>query len=148
MPRHQAVHGYLTADGTGMGMTPRQWSGRLETAGRKPGVSWAEVALVSSVCWVVTGVGYTVFAAFDEQGLSVAPLLGYGLAQWFWTRHRDWTAALAAAVAGAIALFGLVDVLRPDLGRFVGDALATGFGATAALVVFALVGRFRARTGR
>lgn len=127
-------------------MTPRQWSGRPGTAVRKPGVSWAEVALVAALCWLATGVGYVVFAALDEPGLSVAPLLGFGLAQWFWTRHHDCKAASAAAAAG-VTLFGLVDVLRPDLGRFVGNALATGLGAMDALTVFAFVGRFRARTG-
>ncbi|WP_254705830.1 hypothetical protein [Streptomyces vilmorinianum] len=128
-------------------LPPPRGSRGLGTAGRGLGVSWGEVALVASVCWLVTGVGYAVFAALDEPGLSVAPLLGFGLVQWVWARHRDLTSALAAAFAGAVILFGLVDVLRPGLGRYVGDALATGFGTTVALIVFTLAGRFRTRTG-
>ncbi|MBB1252386.1 hypothetical protein H3146_03225 [Streptomyces sp. OF3] len=99
-----------------------------------------------SACWLVIGVGYAAFAAFDEPGLPVAPLLAYPVAAWCWTRRRDWRAVVAAAAAGAVTMFGLLDVLRPDLGRFVGDAFATGFGATAALTVFALVARVRARS--
>lgn len=110
-------------------------------------VSWGEVLLVVLVCWLVSCLGYAVFAALDEPGLAVAPLLGVGLVRWFWARHRDVPAAVAAACAGVVVLFGAVDVLRPDRGRYVGDALATGLGATAALVVFALVCRVRVRRG-
>ncbi|WP_326751598.1 hypothetical protein OIE73_05920 [Streptomyces hirsutus] len=102
---------------------------------------WSEAALVIAVCWAVSGLGYGVLAALDEPQLSVAPLIGLGLAQWFFARHRCWRAAVAASLAGPVVLFGLVDVLRPDLGRYVADALATGAAATVALTVFALVGR-------
>ncbi|MBL3668830.1 hypothetical protein JL475_23095 [Streptomyces sp. M2CJ-2] len=110
-------------------------------------VSWSETLLVVLVCWVVSCLGYAVFAALDEPGLAVAPLLGMGLVQWFWTRHRVWPAAIAAVFAGVVVLFGTVDLLRPDLGRYVGDALATGLGATAALGVFTLMCRIRTRAG-
>ncbi|PWI09383.1 hypothetical protein DIZ27_16915 [Streptomyces sp. NWU339] len=110
-------------------------------------VSWGEALLVTLACWMVSCLGYAVFAALDEPGLAVAPLLGMGLVQWFWTRHRVWPAAVAAAFAGVVVLFGAVDLLRPDLGRYVGDALATGLGATAALGVFTLMCRIRTRAG-
>jgi uncharacterized membrane protein YoaK (UPF0700 family) len=105
-------------------------------------VPWREAALVAVVCWVVSGLGHGVLAALDEPRLSVAPLIGMGLVQWFWTRHRFWPAAVAAGLAGIAVLFALVDALRPDLGRYVADTLATGAAATVALVVvFALAGR-------
>ncbi|MGW5213863.1 hypothetical protein ACWEQO_22335 [Streptomyces sp. NPDC004051] len=110
-------------------------------------VSWGEALLVALVCWVVSGLGYAVFAALDEPGLTVAPFLVLFLVQWFWARHRVWPAAVAAGLTGFVVLFGAVDLLRPDWGRYVGDALATGLGATAALVVFTLTCRIRTRTG-
>ncbi|MFF4144584.1 hypothetical protein ACFY0A_25055 [Streptomyces sp. NPDC001698] len=100
-------------------------------------VPWSEAALVAVACWAVSGLGYGVLAALDEPQLSVAPLIGMGLVQWFWARHRF----RPAAVAAAVVLFALVDVLRPGLGRYVADALATGAAATGALAVFTLVGR-------
>ncbi|WP_406726752.1 hypothetical protein WJ438_21955 [Streptomyces sp. GD-15H] len=110
-------------------------------------VSWGEALLVALACWVVSCLGYAVLAALDEPGLTVAPLLCLGLVQWFWTRHRVWPAAVAAACAGVVVLFGVVDLLRPDLGRYVGDAPATGLGATAALGVFTLTCHVRVRAG-
>ncbi|MFE4415197.1 hypothetical protein [Streptomyces sp. NPDC056821] len=110
-------------------------------------VSWSEAALVAVACWAVSGLGYGVLAALDEPQLSVAPLIGMGLVQWFWARHRFWPAGVAAGLAGAVVLFALVDVLRPGLGRYVADALATGTAATIALAVFALVGRGAGRHG-
>ncbi|MFF8917301.1 hypothetical protein ACF08M_29325 [Streptomyces sp. NPDC015032] len=61
--------------------------------------------------------------------------------QWFWARHRSWTAGIAAGLIGAAVLFGLVDILRPELGRYVADALATGAAATASVAVLTLLGR-------
>ncbi|GED90490.1 hypothetical protein TNCT6_75750 [Streptomyces sp. 6-11-2] len=107
----------------------------------KCAVPWSEAALVAVACWAVSGLGYGVLAALDEPHLPVAPLIGMGLVQWFWARHRFWPAAVAAGLAGAAVLFALVDVLRPGLGRSVADALATGAAATVALAVFTLVGR-------
>ncbi|MFF9496526.1 hypothetical protein [Streptomyces flaveolus] len=92
-------------------------------------------------CWAVSGLGYGVLAALDAPHVPVAPLIGMGLVQWFWARHRFWSAGVAAGVAGAVVLFALVDVLRPGLGRYVADALAMGTAASVALVVFTLVGR-------
>ncbi len=92
-------------------------------------------------CWAVSGLGYAVLAALDDPNLSVAPLVGMGLVQWFWVRHRSWPAGVAAGLVGAVTLFGLVDVLRPHLGRYVAGALATGTAATVALAVFTLVMR-------
>ncbi|CAM5272373.1 hypothetical protein GCM10010299_44880 [Streptomyces tanashiensis] len=108
-------------------------------------VSWSEAALVSAACWTISGLGYGVFAALDEPQLSPAPLIGLGLAQWFFAYHRCWRAAVAAFLAGFVVLFGLVDVLRPDLGRYVADALATGAASTVALTVFTLVDRASGR---
>lgn len=108
-------------------------------------VSWSEAALVSAACWTVSGLGYGVLAALEEPQLSPAPLIGMGLAQWFFAYHRCWRAAVAACLTGLVVLFGLVDTMRPDLGRYVADALATGAASTAALTVFALVDR---ATGR
>ncbi|MFJ9659486.1 hypothetical protein [Streptomyces griseoflavus] len=110
-------------------------------------MSWAEALTVVLVCWLLSGLGYAVFAALDEPGLAVAPLLGVGLVRWFWARHRVWPAAVAGAVAGLVVLFGAVDLLRPGRSRYVADALATGLGATAALVVFALACRVRVPAG-
>ncbi|MBB1244631.1 hypothetical protein GL263_13805 [Streptomyces durbertensis] len=108
-------------------------------------VSWAEAALVIAGSWLVTGVVYAaVSAVFDEPGFPVAVVVVSVLAQWHWER-RDWPAALAASLAGAITLFALLDKLRPEMGLFVGEALATGFAATAAVLVFTLVTRRRAR---
>ncbi|MEU7384467.1 MULTISPECIES: hypothetical protein [unclassified Streptomyces] len=104
-------------------------------------VSWSEAALVAVACWVVSGLGYGVLAALDEPQLSPAPLIVMGLSQWFWASHRFWLAGVAASLAGPVVLFALVDVLRPGLGRYVADALATGAAATVALAVFTLVGR-------
>ncbi|MET9774553.1 hypothetical protein ABZ023_09785 [Streptomyces sp. NPDC006367] len=81
----------------------------------------------------------------DEPQLSPAPLIGLGLAQWFIAYHRCWRAAVAASLTGFFVLFGIVDIMRPDLGRYVADALATGAASTAALTVFTLVDR---ATGR
>ena len=107
-------------------------------------VSWSEAALVAAACWLTSGLGYGVLAALDEPELSVAPLIGMGLVQWFWARHRLWPAAIAAGLAGAVVLLGLVDALRPTLGRYVADSLATGAAATVALAIFTLVSRARA----
>ncbi|MEU9321616.1 hypothetical protein [Streptomyces sp. NPDC048295] len=104
-------------------------------------VPWSEAALVAVACWVVSVLGYGVLAVLDEPRLPVAPLIGMGLVQWFWARHRFWQAAVAAGLAGAVVLFGLVDALRPGMDRYVADALATGAAATVALVIFTLVGR-------
>ncbi|WP_329282304.1 hypothetical protein [Streptomyces sp. NBC_01451] len=108
-------------------------------------VSWSEAALVAAVCWTVSGLGYGVIAALDEPQLSVAPLIGLGLVQWFWARHRSWLAGATAGLAGAVVLFGLVDILRPELGRYAADALSTGAAATAVVAMLALVGRGRGR---
>jgi hypothetical protein len=89
-------------------------------------VSWGEAALVAAVCWVVSGLGYGVIAALAEPQLSVASLVGLGLFQWFWVCHRSWLAGVAAGLAGVVVLFGLVDILRPELGRYVANALSTG----------------------
>lgn len=102
---------------------------------------WGEAALVTAACWAASGLGYGVLAALDEPQLSVAPLIGMGLARWFFARHRCWPAAVAACLAGFVVLFGLVDILRVSVGRYVADGLATGAASTAALAVFALVDR-------
>ncbi|MGW3652066.1 hypothetical protein [Streptomyces sp. NPDC000878] len=107
--------------------------------------SWGEAALVAAVCWLVSGLGYGVIAALDEPQLSVAPFIGLGLVQWFRARHRSWLTAVAAGLAGAVVLFGLVDILRPELGRYVADALSTGAAATVFVTVLTLVGRGRGR---
>ncbi|MFI2434378.1 hypothetical protein [Streptomyces sp. NPDC018693] len=104
-------------------------------------VPWSEAALVVAVCWAVSGLGYGVQAALDEPQLSVAPLIGMGLVHWVFVHHRYWPAALTAGLTGAVSLFGLVDLLRPELGRYRADALATATAATVALLVFTLVGR-------
>ncbi|WP_432077196.1 hypothetical protein [Streptomyces wuyuanensis] len=109
-------------------------------------VSWSEAALVAAACWVVSGLGYTASAALDEPQLSVAPLIGAGLMQWFWARHRSWPAGIAAGLVGVAVLFGLVDILRPELGRYVADALATGASAAASVAVLTLLGRVRGRS--
>lgn len=101
--------------------------------------------LVSAACWAVGVLGYTASAALDEARLSVAPLIGAGLMQWFWARHRSWPAGVAAGIVGAAVLFTLVDFLRPELGRYVADALATGTAATVSVVLLTLVGRIRGR---
>ncbi|WP_433544088.1 hypothetical protein ACQPZG_02500 (plasmid) [Streptomyces sp. CA-294286] len=110
-------------------------------------VPWRETGLLVLVCWVVTALGYAVLSALDEQGLAVAPPLVMGLAQWFWARHRIWSAAAAATVVGAVG-WVFVDLLRPVVDRYLADALATALGATAALLVFALVSRVPVRSGR
>ncbi|MER7741952.1 hypothetical protein ABTX34_27180 [Streptomyces sp. NPDC096538] len=106
-------------------------------------VSWSEAALVAAACWAISVPGYAASAALDEPQLSVAPLIGAGLVQWFWARHRSWPAGFAAGFAGAAVLFALVDILRPELGRYVADALATGAAATVSVAVLTLVGRVR-----
>ncbi|MFE7230181.1 MULTISPECIES: hypothetical protein [unclassified Streptomyces] len=108
-------------------------------------MSWSEAALVSAACWAVSGLGYGVLAALDEPHLSPAPLIGMGLAQWFFAYHRCWRAAVAACLTAFVVLFGLVDILRPGLGRYVADALAVGTASTVALTVFALVDRASGR---
>jgi hypothetical protein len=108
-------------------------------------VSWSEAALVSAACWTISGLGYGVLAALEEPQLSPAPLIGMGLAQWFFAYHRCWRAAVGACLAGFVVLFGLVDILRPDLGRYVADALATGTASMVALSVFTLVDRASSR---
>ncbi|WNI24305.1 hypothetical protein [Streptomyces sp. ITFR-16] len=108
-------------------------------------MSWREAAFVTAVCWAASGLGYGVIAALDEPQWSVAPLIGMGLGHWFFTRHRSWWPALAAVVAGSATLFGLVDALRPELGRHAADALAGAASATVALAVFTLVDRAAGR---
>ncbi|MFD8827837.1 hypothetical protein ACFV1C_36565 [Streptomyces sp. NPDC059605] len=108
-------------------------------------VSWREAALVAAACWAVSGLGYTASVALDEPQLSVAPLIGIGLVQWFRTRHRSWPAGIAAGAAGVAVLFGLVDALRPELGRYVADALATGAAATVSAAVLTLLNRVEGR---
>ncbi|MHC5701261.1 hypothetical protein OTC26_007370 [Streptomyces tirandamycinicus] len=107
---------------------------------RRP-VSWTEALLVAAACWVVSGLGYTVTAALDEPHSPVTPLVGAGLVQWFRARHRSWPAGIAAGLVGAGVFFALVDGLRPELGRYVADALATGAAATVSLAVLALAQR-------
>ncbi|MFI8306759.1 hypothetical protein ACIF80_25635 [Streptomyces sp. NPDC085927] len=102
---------------------------------------WSEAALVAVACWVVSVLGYGVLAALDEPRLSVAPLVGMGLLQWFWTRRRSWPAGVAAGLVGVAVLFALVDLLRPELSRYIADALATGTAATVSVVVLTAVGR-------
>ncbi|MFE0802706.1 hypothetical protein [Streptomyces sp. NPDC058812] len=104
-------------------------------------VSWSEAVLVAAACWAVSGLGYAASAALDEPRLSVAPLIGAGLVQWFWVRHRSWPAGFAAGFVGATVLFALVDSLRPELVWYVADALATGAAATVSVALFTLVGR-------
>ncbi|MFG3498857.1 hypothetical protein [Streptomyces sp. NPDC047928] len=111
----------------------------------RPSGSWREAALVAAACWAVSVLGYTASAALDEPQLSVAPLVGAGLMQWFWARHRSWPAGVAACLVGAAVLFALVDSLRPELGRYIADALATGAAATISVAVLTLVGRVRER---
>ncbi|MFD5448255.1 hypothetical protein ACWDTR_19470 [Streptomyces sp. NPDC003470] len=105
----------------------------------------SEAALVIGACWAVSVLGHSVTAALDEPLLPVAPLIGAGLVRWFWTRHHSWPAAVAAGLAGAVVLFGLVDVLRPELNRYVADALATGAAATSAVAALVLAERMRER---
>ncbi|MFC8509489.1 hypothetical protein ACFU3J_20520 [Streptomyces sp. NPDC057411] len=133
---------------------PRTWRQRIlarldegqeKTVRASTEVSWGEAARVAALCWVLSGVVYAGFAAIHARGLSPAPLLSLGLARWFVSRPRDRTAGALAAVAGAATLFGLVDALRPPLGRYVADALATGSAVTVALVVLVLGTRFRRR---
>ncbi|MFF9839534.1 hypothetical protein [Streptomyces sp. NPDC013740] len=119
--------------------------GQEKTVRASTEVSWGEAARVAALCWVLSGVLYAGFAAIHARGLSPAPLLSLGLARWFVSRPRDRTAGALAAVAGAATLFGLVDALRPPLGRYVADALATGSAVTVALVVLVLGTRFRRR---
>ncbi|MEU3451477.1 hypothetical protein AB0H29_30275 [Streptomyces thermolilacinus] len=107
----------------------------------RPSVSWREAALVAAACWAVSVLGYAGSAALDEPRLSVAPLVGAGLTRWFLARHRSWPAGVAAGLVGAAVLFPLVDILRPELGRYVADALATGAAATVSVAVLALSGR-------
>ncbi|MGW5599524.1 hypothetical protein ACWEWL_10550 [Streptomyces rochei] len=106
-------------------------------------VSWSEAALVAAICWAVSVLGYAASAALDKPRLSVAPLIGAGLVQWFWARHRSWPAGVTAGIVGATVLFALVDSLRPELGRYVADALATGAATTVSVAVLTLVGRVR-----
>ncbi|WP_330458497.1 hypothetical protein OIB37_17270 [Streptomyces sp. NBC_00820] len=113
------------------------------SAGR--GVSWKEAGLAVAGCWLVSFVGYVVIAALDEPGLPVAALLWVGLGQWLAVRHRDWTAVIAAALAGAVTMLGLAAELRPGLDGNVADTLATGFAATVAVLVYATAGRLRVR---
>ncbi|MFE7409515.1 hypothetical protein [Streptomyces laurentii] len=150
-------------DGRGAGtvaVAPLTTVGTRPRRGRKPSprsksrqrskepVSWGEIAFVAASSWLVTGAGYGLLAAFDEPGLTFAPLLAFALGQWVGQRHRDWAAASAAAVVGVVTLLVLLDPLRSDLGRFLGDALTVGSGATTALIAFALVQRRRAGTAR
>jgi hypothetical protein len=65
--------------------------------------------------------------------------------QWFWTRHRSWPAGIAAGLIGAAVLFGLVDILRPELDRYIADALATGAAATASVAMLIQLGRVSGR---
>ncbi|MEV7797240.1 hypothetical protein AB0O68_35700 [Streptomyces sp. NPDC087512] len=104
-------------------------------------VSWSEAVLVIAACWVVSALGYGVLAALDEPQLSVAPLIGLGLARWFFERHRCWRAAAVAGFAGFVMLFVLVDILRPSMSQYVAEALATGAAATLSLTIFTLVSR-------
>lgn len=108
-------------------------------------VSWSEAVLVAAACWAVSILGYAASAALDEPRLSVAPLIGAGLVQWFWARHRSWPAGFAAGFVGAAVLFALVDSLRPELVWYVADALATGAAATVSVTLLTLVGRVRGR---
>ncbi|MEU9581013.1 hypothetical protein [Streptomyces chilikensis] len=101
--------------------------------------------LVAAACWAISILGYAASAAPDEPQLSVAPIVGGGLVQWFWARHRSWPAGFAAGFAGAAVLFALVDTLRPELGRYVADALATGAAATVSVALLTLAGRVRER---
>ncbi|WP_327698944.1 hypothetical protein [Streptomyces sp. NBC_00459] len=104
-------------------------------------VSWSEAVFVAAVCWTVSGLGYGVLAALDEPQLSMAPLVGIWLVCWFWTRRRSWPTAVVAGLAGAVVLFWLVDLLRPEFDRYVADALSTGTAATVSVVVLTLGGR-------
>ncbi|MFE9921136.1 hypothetical protein ACFYQA_06030 [Streptomyces sp. NPDC005774] len=108
-------------------------------------VPWREAVLVVTVCWATGGLGYVVLTLLDEPHLSTAPLIGIGLVQWSFTRHRCWPAALAAVLAGTAVLFGLVDALRPRLDSPLAETLATGVAASVAVAVFTLVGRRGAR---
>lgn len=152
----------IDGPGAGVAVAPLTTAGTRPRRGRKPSpgpkpqprqrskepVSWGEVAFVAGSSWLVTGAGYGLLAAFDEPGLPFAPLLVFALGQWVGQQHRDWAAASAAAVVGVVTLLVLLDPLRNDLGRFLGDALTVGSGATTALIAFALVQRRRARTAR
>ncbi|MER7961981.1 hypothetical protein [Streptomyces ardesiacus] len=110
-------------------------------------MSWRGAAWAGAVCWAVSGAGYGVLAVLDRPELSPAPLICAVLGRWFFVYHRCWRAAVAAGVVGSVVLFGLVDVLRPELGRYGADAVATGAASTAALAVFALVDRVTGRAG-
>ncbi|MCP9973039.1 hypothetical protein [Streptomyces somaliensis] len=50
-------------------------------------------------------------------------------------------AGIATGLAGVAVLFGLADVLHPELGRYGADALATGVAATVSVAVLTLLSR-------
>ncbi|HZF90257.1 hypothetical protein [Streptomyces sp.] len=104
-------------------------------------VSWGETALVLMGCWALCALGYGVVWLLDDPTLPAAAPAVMALGHWFWRRHRSWPAAALAAVAGAAVLFWLLDSLRPRLDRITADALSTGAGVLAALVVFTVVSR-------
>ncbi|MFE6775618.1 hypothetical protein [Streptomyces sp. NPDC057702] len=112
------------------------------------GVSWREAALAVAGCWALCAVGYVVLWALDEPTLSVAPLLGWPLARWFWTRHRYWGPGVAATVVGCLTVFALLDGLRRHLARLTAETLAIGLAALAALLVFTLASRLRRHARR
>jgi hypothetical protein len=70
------------------------------------------------------------------------------LVHWFW-RRRDWVAGVFTGCAGSVVVLGAVELLRPVTGRGVADPLATGLGASVAVVVFTVIAQARAvRAGR
>ncbi|MGA5424605.1 hypothetical protein [Streptomyces lavendulocolor] len=113
--------------------------------GRVKAVSWGETALVLMGCWTLCALGHGVVWLLDDPTLPAAAPAVMVLGHWFWRRHRNWPAAVLAAVAGSAVLFWLLASLRPRLDRIPADALSTGAGVLAALVVFTVVSR--ARTG-
>ncbi|GAA2482355.1 hypothetical protein [Streptomyces gobitricini] len=111
--------------------------------GAAKAVSWGEAALVLMACWVLCALGHGVIFLLDDPTLPAAAPVVMVLGHWFWVRHRHWTAGVLAAVAGSAVLFCLLETLRPQMDRIIADALSTGAGVSAALVVFTAASRVR-----
>lgn len=110
--------------------------------------TWREAGWVLAGCWAMCVLGGVLLSFVGEPSPPVAFAVMTVLVHWFW-RRRHWVAGVIAGCAGSVVVLGAVELLRPVTDRGVADPLATGLGASVAVVVFTVIAGTRAvRVGR
>ncbi|MET8982586.1 hypothetical protein ABZX85_44115 [Streptomyces sp. NPDC004539] len=106
-------------------------------------VPWTEAALVTLGGFVLIGVAWGFLWLVDgDSGMLPYSVMVF-LAQWFFTRHRFWGAAVAAGLVGTAVGFLLLAPLREQFGKPLADVLVIASALVSAMIVFTLRARPR-----